>query len=75
MNKRVLLALAYATGASTALLLALNLHSLAALAAVFVLAGAYVGMEETLENSLAAESPLALGYCHRQMEDPVSIYP
>lgn len=55
MNKRLLLALAYATGASTALLLVLNLNSLAALAAVFVLAGAYVGMEETLEDSLAAE--------------------
>ena len=55
MNKRVLLAFAYATGASTALLLALNLNSLTALAAVFVLGGAYVGMEETLEDSLAAE--------------------
>jgi MFS family permease len=55
MNKRLLLALAYATGASTALLLAFNLNSLTALAAVFVLGGAYVGMEETLEDSLAAE--------------------
>ena len=55
MNKRVLLALAYATGASTAFLLALNLSSLTVLAAVFVLGGAYVGMEETLEDSLAAE--------------------
>jgi hypothetical protein len=55
MNKRVLLAFAYATGASTALLLALNLNRLTALAAVFVLGGAYVGMEETLEDSLAAE--------------------
>ena len=55
MNKRVLLALAYAIGASTAFLLALNLNSLTALAAVFVLGGAYVGMEETLEDSLAAE--------------------
>jgi hypothetical protein len=55
MNKRVLLAFAYATRASTALLLALNLNSLTTLAAVFVLGGAYVGMEETLEDSLAAE--------------------
>jgi MFS family permease len=55
MNKRVLLAFAYATGASTALLLALNLNGLTALAAVFVLGGAYVGMEETLEDSLTAE--------------------
>src|SRR5258705_8670846 len=55
MNKRVLLAFAYATGALTALFLALNLNSLTALAAVFVLGGAYVGMEETLEDSLAAE--------------------
>lgn len=55
MNKRGLLAFAYLTGASTALLLALNINSLTGLAAVFILGGAYVGMEETLEDSLTAE--------------------
>ncbi len=54
-NKRVLLALGYAIGALTALLLAANLASTALLVVVFVLAGAYAGMEETLEDSLAAE--------------------
>ncbi|MFN2533118.1 MAG: MFS transporter [Pyrinomonadaceae bacterium] len=54
-NKRVLLALGYAIGALTALLLALNISSIPLLVLVFVLAGAYVGMEETLEDSLAAE--------------------
>jgi MFS family permease len=54
-NKRVLLALGYSVGAATAFLLALNISSLPALAVAFVLGGAYVGMEETLEDSLAAE--------------------
>lgn len=55
INKRLLLAVGYAMGAATALLLALNISSLVALAVVFILAGAYVGVEETLEDSLAAE--------------------
>jgi MFS family permease len=55
MNKRVLLALGYAIGALAALLLVLNISSIPLLVLVFVLAGAYVGMEETLEDSLAAE--------------------
>ena len=55
MNKRVLLALGYIMGAATALLLALNISSIPALVVVFVLGGAYVGVEETLEDSLAAE--------------------
>ena len=55
MNKRLLLALGYSLGAATALLLALNVSSLALLILVFVLGGAYVGIEETLEDSLAAE--------------------
>ena len=55
INKRVLLALGYTIGAATALLLALNISGLPALAVVFILGGAYVGMEETLEDSLAAE--------------------
>jgi MFS family permease len=54
-NKRVLLALGYTIGAATALMLALNITSIPALIAVFILGGAYVGMEETLEDSLAAE--------------------
>jgi len=55
MNKRVILALGYAIGAIAALLLVLNISSIPLLALVFVLGGAYVGMEETLEDSLAAE--------------------
>jgi MFS family permease len=55
MNKRVILALGYGIGAMTALLLVLNISSIPLLVVVFVLGGAYVGMEETLEDSLAAE--------------------
>jgi MFS family permease len=55
LNKNLLLALGYGLGAVTALLLVLNVSSLAALVGVFILGGAYVGMEETLEDSLAAE--------------------
>ncbi len=55
MNKRLLLALGYGLGAVTALLLALGISSLPLLALAFVLGGAYVGIEETLEDSLAAE--------------------
>jgi len=55
MNKRLLLALGYGLGATTALLLALGINSLGALAVAFIAGGAYVGVEETLEDSLAAE--------------------
>lgn len=55
MNKRALLALGYGLGAGCALLLVLNVTSLPLLILVFVLGGAYVGVEETLEDSLAAE--------------------
>ncbi len=55
MNKRLLLALGYGLGAMTALLLAFGINSLPMLALVFILGGAYVGIEETLEDSLAAE--------------------
>jgi MFS family permease len=55
MNKRMILALGYAIGALTAFLLVLNVSSIPLLVLVFVLAGAYVGVEETLEDSLAAE--------------------
>jgi len=44
----------------TALLLSLGVNTLPLLAVTFVLGGAYVGMEETLEDSLAA-SVLAPG--------------
>ena len=55
ISKRVLLVFGYTLGAATALLLALNISSLPALALVFILGGAYVGVEETLEDSFAAE--------------------
>lgn len=55
MNKRLLLALGYGLGATTALLFAIGIDSLPLLAIVFILGGAYVGVEETLEDSLAAE--------------------
>lgn len=55
MNKRLLLAIGYGIGAMTALLLALDINSLPMLALVFIMGGAYVGIEETLEDSLAAE--------------------
>lgn len=54
-NKRVLLAIGYTIGAATVLLLALNVTSVPALVLAFTLGGAYVGIEETLEDSLAAE--------------------
>lgn len=54
-NKRWLLVAAYVLGAATVLLLAFGGGSMAVLAAAFALGGAYVGMEETLEDSLAAE--------------------
>ncbi len=57
MNKRLLLALGYALGAMTALLLMLGVSSLPMLSLIFALGGAYVGIEETLEDSLAAELP------------------
>jgi MFS family permease len=55
MNKRVLLAVGYAIGTTTALLLVLNVSSIPILVLLFALGGAYVGIEETLEDSLAAE--------------------
>lgn len=55
INKRLLLALGYTIGAATALLLAMNISNIPVLVCVFILGGAYVGVEETLEDSLAAE--------------------
>jgi MFS family permease len=55
MNKRVLLVIGYSIGVATALLLLLEVSSIAGLVLMFILAGTYVGVEETLEDSLAAE--------------------
>jgi MFS family permease len=56
MPKRKLLAMGYALGAltaiATALLFAWRIAGLAAIAAVFVLAGIYIGMEDTLEGAI-----------------------
>jgi len=54
-DKRTLLAGGYALGAAFAWLLAAGVASVAPLAAVFALGGVYVGVEETLEDSLTAE--------------------
>jgi MFS family permease len=55
MNKWILLGLGYGCGAATALLLALNLSTVPWLVLAFIFGGIYVGIEETLEDSLAAE--------------------
>jgi MFS family permease len=55
VNKRTLLACGYSLGVVCALLLAFGISTLPLLAIAFVLGGAYVGIEETLEDSLAAE--------------------
>lgn len=54
-NKRKLLAGGYGLGALVALMLAAGASSLPMLAVAFALGGTYVGVEETLEDSLAAE--------------------
>jgi MFS family permease len=54
-NKRKLLSAGYGLGALVALLLASGASSLPMLAIAFALGGTYVGVEETLEDSLAAE--------------------
>jgi MFS family permease len=51
----MLLAAGYALGGVTAILLALGTGSLPLLAVIFALGGAYVGMEETVEDSFTAE--------------------
>jgi MFS family permease len=53
-RKRVLAA-GYALATVTAMLLCFATHSLWMLAVIFILAGLYVGTEEALEDSLAAE--------------------
>ena len=55
MNKWLLLGFGYGCGVATALLLALNLSTIPWLLFAFILGGIYVGIEETLEDSLAAE--------------------
>lgn len=53
--KQKILSAGYALGALVALLLAWGTASLPVLAIIFALGGVYVGIEETLEDSLAAE--------------------
>lgn len=55
MNKYFLLAIGYSCGALTALLFVFEIHQTLPLALAFTLGGIYVGIEETLEDSLAAE--------------------
>ena len=55
MNKWLLLGFGYGCGVVTALLLAFNLSTIPWLLLAFILGGIYVGIEETLEDSLAAE--------------------
>jgi MFS family permease len=55
INKRTLLSLGYGCGVATALLLALNISTIPWLLLAFALGGIYVGIEETVEDSLAAE--------------------
>jgi MFS family permease len=54
-GRRVILAGGYALAGLTAILLASSPNSLGLLGAIFVLAGLYVGTEEAVEDSLAAE--------------------
>jgi MFS family permease len=54
-HRRAVLAAGYALAVVTALLLSTGTHSLWLLGAIFVLAGLYIGTEEALEDSVAAE--------------------
>ena len=54
-QRRVILACGYALAGITAILLGSSAHSLWLLALIFILAGLYIGTEEALEDSLAAE--------------------
>jgi MFS family permease len=54
-QRKLVLAAAYGLGVVTAVLLCTGTHSLPLLALISVLAGLYVGGEEALEDSLAAE--------------------
>jgi MFS family permease len=54
-HRRAVLGAGYALAVATALLLCTGTHSLWLLGAIFVLAGLYIGTEEALEDSVAAE--------------------
>jgi MFS family permease len=54
-NRKSVLAAGYALAGITAILLCTGTHSLPLLLVIFILAGLYVGTEEALEDSLAAE--------------------
>ncbi len=54
-HRKVILAAGYALAGVTAILLTAAPHNLWLLALIFILAGLYVGTEEALEDSLAAE--------------------
>jgi MFS family permease len=54
-NRRAVLAAGYALAGVTAILLCTGTHSLWLLAGIFVLAGLYIGTEEALEDTVAAE--------------------
>jgi MFS family permease len=54
-RRKVVLAAGYALAGVTAILLCTATHSLPLLAVIFILAGLYIGTEEALEDSLAAE--------------------
>jgi MFS family permease len=54
-NRRTVLSGGYGLAVVTALLLCTGTHSLWLLGAIFVLAGLYIGTEEALEDSVAAE--------------------
>ncbi len=55
VNKWRLLGFGYSCGVATAILLASNVSTVPGLLSAFVLGGIYVGIEETAEDSLAAE--------------------
>ena len=54
-HRKIVLAAGYGLAVATALLLCTATHSLWLLAGIFVLAGLYIGTEEALEDSVAAE--------------------
>jgi len=55
MNKYSLLAIGYGCGALTALLLAFQIKQPVLIGSVFALGGLYVGIEETVEDAVAAD--------------------
>lgn len=54
-QRKLILAAGYALGGLTAIFLAMSSHHLWSLAVIFAMAGVYIGTEEALEDSLAAE--------------------